>query len=439
VIFFYLLVSVLPLVRHPVWSAFVGDLTVIKYVGAGSLGYAALYLAGRPRPVRFFATAQAVWFVLFSLAGMHSYLTWGIPIFRLGISPFFGYLSFLLFFVITLTVVDSVTRLRNVLLVAVGSVGFASLHVIREWQTYGGFGDYRPGFVTGDANYYSLSALLTVPIAFYLLRAGLRPWQRWFCVACLGVTLLGLTAAASRGGLVGLGAALLVGVWHGRQRARNLRLAVLVLVPLMLISPSSPIRRLLSPTQSDVEASANRVAVWRAGLAMVASSPLTGIGVGNFQPLVLQYSPPGAEVETIAHNTYLEVAAEMGIPGLLVFLAIVWSSMRTLEQLRRRTQRAGPLLLHQAATALQAGIVGFLVAAFFVSAQYQRLFWLAIFLTMVVRSLAQEEEARRRRTEPARPADRDEDTTGGPGARPPQGMEPWTASLARRTAERKSP
>jgi O-antigen ligase len=396
VIFFYLLVSVLPLVRHPLWSAFVGDLTVIKYVGVGSLAYALLYLPARPARVRFFETRQARLFVLFCLLGMASYLAKGIRITRFELSPFVSYLSFLLFFFITLTLVDSLKRLRTVLLVAVASVGFASLHVVREWQKYGGFGEYRPGYVTGDANYYSLSALLTVPIAFCLLRARLRPWQRWFCLTCLGVTLLGLTAAASRGGFVGLGAALLVTVWHNRERARILCLAVLVLTPLMLVSPSSPLRRLLNPAESDREATANRFAAWRAGLRMVAGAPLTGIGVGNFQPLVLQYSTPGQEVETIAHNTYLEVAAEMGVPGLLLYLAIAWSSVGTLDRLRRRTQRDGAPLVHQAAIALQAGVVGFLVAGFFVSAEYQRLFWLAIFLTMVLGSLVPREGPRSR-------------------------------------------
>src|SRR5687767_8500547 len=106
-IFFYLLVSVLPLVRHPLWSAFVGDLTVIKYVGLGSLAYALLYLGARRRPVRYLATPQSRWFLLLCLAGMASYLAWGVRIYRLGISPFFSYVSFLLFFFITLTVVDS--------------------------------------------------------------------------------------------------------------------------------------------------------------------------------------------------------------------------------------------------------------------------------------------------------------------------------------------
>ena len=397
---FYLLVSVLPLARHPLWSAFVGDLTVVKYVGIGSAAYAVVYLAVRTTRARFFETAQARWFVLFAAAGMASYMAWGIPVYRLGISPFFSFVSFLLFFFTTVAVVDSVKRLRLSLVVAVASVGFASLHVIREWQKYGGFGDYRPGYVTGDANYYSLSALITIPIAFYLLKARPRPWERWLCIACLAVTLLGLTAAASRGGLLGLGVAIVWAAVQTRQRWRLLGLAAVVMIPLLLASPSSPLRRLVSPNLSDREATDNRLAAWRAGLSMVTAEPLTGVGVGNFQPLIGQYARPGEDVGTVAHNMYLEIAAEMGLPGLAIFVAILWSAFRTLRRVRRQTRRDGPLILYQSATGLEAGLIGFLAACFFVSAQYQRLFWFAVFLTMVLPSLVRREARRARGPQP---------------------------------------
>jgi O-antigen ligase len=406
VIFFYLLVSVLPLISHPVWSHFVGDLTVIKYVGVGSLAYAVFYLGARRTPPRYFASAQSRWFLPLCALALGSYALWGMPIYAFEASPWLSYVSFLLFFFITLTLVDSTRRLRTVLLVAVGSVGFASAHVVREWQKYGGFGTYRPGYVTGDANYYSLSALLCIPVAFYLIGGRQRPWERWFCRGCLALTILGLTAAASRGALLGLGAALVYACVVSRRRGRMLKLAFGVLLPLLLLSPSSPLPRLLSPDRSDQESSDTRLALWRAGLRMVEAHPVTGVGLGNFKWVVSRYDAPGESLGNVAHNTYVEVAAELGIPGLVLWLGLLASTFRALTRIRRRTRDVPAAdLVHRAALGLQAGMVAFLVATFFVSATQQKLFWLAVFLTMCLPALAREAERRALRAPTTAPPD----------------------------------
>ena len=153
------------------------------------------------------------------------------------------------------------------------------------------------------------------------------------------------------------------------------------LVPLMLISPSSPLGRLLKPDQSDTESSDSRLGLWKHGLLMFAESPLFGVGVGNFQPLMRQRTNDPA-LDHIAHNTYIEIAAELGLAGFVLFGAVVFGTLKTLRRVRDRAARLGPPLLHAGAEGLEVGIVAFLVGAFFVSAQYQKLFWLAVFLSM---------------------------------------------------------
>lgn len=292
--------------------------------------------------------------------------------------------SFLLLFPVTAILVDSVDRLRWVLLSAIGGIAFASLHLIRESQKYGGMAaGYRPGWVTGDPNYYSISALLCLPLAVYLLRTKQPQWERWFCVSAIVVTLLGLTIAASRGALIGLAVASLLAVGRSQRRGRSLLLLFVVLIPLMTFAPSSPLSRLLSPDRSDQESTDRRAALWEAGLRMIRAHPLTGIGTGSFKPL-------SGNLEGIAHNTYIEVAAELGIPGLAVFGAILFSTARTLARVRRSTRASGPALIYHASEAIQVGLTGALVAIFFVSAGYQKLLWLMVFLTMSLPALAAE-------------------------------------------------
>jgi hypothetical protein len=58
-----------------------------------------------------------------------------------------------------------------------------------------------------------------------------------------------------------------------------------------------------------------------------------------------------------------------------------------MNRLRRRVSDSGPPLLYEAATGIQAGLIGFAVALFFVSGWFLKLFWLMVFLSMAAPAL----------------------------------------------------
>jgi O-antigen ligase len=383
----YLLITVMPMIRHPLWSDVFGDLTVVKYLGMLCMLYALIYLPVRNGPLRLLRTWQARFFVLFALLVIALFLVIGGDV-AIEISPLMSFASFLMFFFITLTVVDSLHRLRMVLLMAIASVAYASLHVLREWQKYGDFAaGYRPGWVTGDPNYYSLSALLCVPIALYLLKTEQPRWERWLCIGSIVVTVLGLTLAASRGGFVGMVAASLFVVARAKRRFRSLVIVTAVILPLMVVAPSSPLTRIFNPDQFDIYSADHRMDLAAAGMRMFQSHLLTGIGPGNFKPMLERFAD--LDEQHIAHNTYVSVMAEMGVPGILLFAAVILATFVSLERVRRATLLRGPLLIGHTAEALQVCLVGFLAAAFFVTAENHRLFWLIIFISMVLPPLAE--------------------------------------------------
>jgi len=77
----------------------------------------------------------------------------------------------------------------------------------------------------------------------------------------------------------------------------------------------------------------------------------------------------------------------MGIPQSLIFLAILFFSYRSFEQVRRRTKHSGPKLVYDAALGLGAGLIGHAVGALTFSAEYQKLFWLVLCLSMCLPAL----------------------------------------------------
>lgn len=397
-IFFYYLVTQLPLDQDPTWEKFVGTATAIKYLGFVCVLYAILHLTIRGKFPRYLAAPQAPIFLIFFSINFVSYWTMGAH-FSIRTSPFMIELSMASLFFVVLSVVDNFPRLRWTLLAAVAALGWASLFVIREWV---GDPGSRPGWIVGDANYFAQDACLVLPVMFlFMVRSRVR-WERFFVLGCMVVTVVAAMLGGSRGGMFAICAACLWLIWHSPNRVRNTAILVVLLIPPLVLSPFSPIQRLIHPKYSDENGEQARIIAWRAGMRMVQQHPLFGIGLGEFKPQMLKYADPGVHFRSIAHETYLEVAAETGLPNLVVFLAMLLFTYLSLGRVRRRAADSGPPVLYMAATGLQAGLVGFCVGAFFLSAEYLKLFWLWIFLSMVLPSfLPQGKGKRGRHDEPA--------------------------------------
>jgi len=391
-ILFYFLIFVLPLSQHHIWAQFVGDLTGIKYIGIVCLPYAIFHLAQRKTLPRFFLTWQArLFMVLYVLAALSSFLLARLPI---SASHFISYTSFLAFFFITVSVVDSRARVRWVVLSGIGSIGLASVYVLRDWQLYHNlYAGYRPGWVVGDPNYFTVNALLFMPVALLLLQQKQPRWQRLFCLGCLILTLAAVALSASRGGFLGLVASGLYFLLKSRHRVRNFALVCGALAVLALPVQISPVQRLFHPTQSDEDAQQIRLALWDGGLKMVVAHPLFGVGLDNYPSEITKYVDPAKvpkyeTVRRVAHNSYMEIAAEMGVPALFVFLGIIISCISSLGRVRRAALKSNDEFLSRVALGLQSGILGASVALFFVSGEYQKMFWMAVFLTTCLPALA---------------------------------------------------
>lgn len=387
---FYLLISGMPLVRDPLFERFMSDLTAIKYLGVLCLAYAAWHCALARRGPGLWQAPQARWFELLCLWAAASWLLMGVPL-AWDQSPLLSYVSFALLLIITLCVVDTWPRMEHVLWAVIFAVALASLYILREWQEYHAvYADFRPGFVTGDPNYFTASALVGLPLALLFGGRAMAWWKRLVARGCALLTVLAIGLAASRGGLLGLGALLAFLCWR-KRRWGTLALALCLAIPPLALWSNSPLNRLLHPTISDQKSSNTRLALWQAGLHMVTDHPLTGIGLGNFKVEVQAYAAGHKALDHIAHNTYLELAAEMGVPALLAYILVLWYCDRSLAA--AESSPGSPPWVADAALALRAGLIGFSVSAFFLSAEYTKLLWLLIALSAAMRRLQAETAA----------------------------------------------
>ena len=361
------------------------DFTVIKALGLLGLAWAGLLLAAGDPAGRLLASQPARLFLVFLSVIAVVAVAHGTG-FQYAISRYLGFLVFLPFVIVA---VRSQRDVRLVLAAMVLSYVVVFPYAVRQMIR---FGD-RLGIGLYETNYLAAILTLLIPMAFVLSSQAHLPMRRalWAGGGLLLVLMVFLTS--SRGGFLGLLAAGMMFVY----RRRGLGSAVAVLLMLLgsaLLLPTDLGSRALATIFQDSDdvppglEHSNRahVALFWAALRMIGDSPLVGVGPLNFKSLSTLYT--GLHEGNIAHNSFLEIAAEFGLPALAVFVLLLAATFRTLGRATRLDGSPEARELAGWAEGLRSGLAGFLVAGFFISAQYEKILWLSIFLTIVLGALA---------------------------------------------------
>lgn len=180
----------------------------------------------------------------------------------------------------------------------------------------------RAGTLGSGANGYGTLIILCSGVALgYLLSRDER--RRWpALVAYVAVASVALAFTLSRGAWLGFFTMLVVlALWNPQFR----RWLWLGLLPLAVAFTAIPrlAPRLLSIFTA--EAYLSRVYIWRSAWRMIQDHPLTGVGAGVFMHVYGAYVQPGASEQSVAyaHNLFLQVWAEFGLIGFVIFLAIL--------------------------------------------------------------------------------------------------------------------
>jgi O-Antigen ligase len=364
------------------------DFTVIKALGLLGFAWASMRLAAGDPAARLLGTRPARLFLVFLGVVVVVAVFHGTG-FQYAVSRYLGFLVFLPFIIVA---VRSESDLRRVLQAMVLSFVLMFPYGVRQMVR---FGD-RLGVGLYEANYLATILVLLVPLALVLASQQRVPMRRALWAGCALLLVLMVFLTSSRGGFIGLLAAFMVFVY--RRRGIGGAVAVLLLLlGTILVLPTDLGSRALATIFQDTSSAlppgleqSNRahVALFWAALRMIADNPLTGVGPLNFKELSTLYT--GLDQGNIAHNSFLEIAAELGLPALGIFLLLIAATFRTLGRAARLgAGSAEARELASWAEGLRSGLIGFLVAGCFISAQYEKILWLTLFLAIVLGALAE--------------------------------------------------
>jgi len=162
---------------------------------------------------------------------------------------------------------------------------------------------------------------------------------------------LGLLLSGSRGGIVALAAALLLTaammVRRSRTRQQGL-LTILFCLAVLLFGLGVGIDHTMADFAFE-KAQAGLAMRWERSkslVPMLADYPLAGVGLGSWRDLYGRYVPEGIGYLNAghAHNDWLEVGTELGLPGLAVMalgFAALWIKLARAWQGRRDPHALG--------------------------------------------------------------------------------------------------
>jgi putative inorganic carbon (hco3(-)) transporter len=347
--------------------------SVVKLIGALLLLGYVLRALSRDEDVRLPATLPTL--VLFVMLVLLSLMVSGDI--ASGLSKTLRYLLFAAFAFLFVQLVRTRGELVGTLRVLVASASVAALYGSVRFVA----GDVeRVSGPIGEANDFAYVLASVLPFAIYLALHDRRLRALW--APCCAILVLALFGTLSRGALVGFAAVVLWAVATRRTRVRGVIAGAIVVGGVLLLA-FTLWRPLIDErlAAKGVVAQANvdsREAYWRAAVSMAADHPLLGVGPGRYGIESQNYilDDPINIQQPVAHNSYLEVLAEGGIPTLLVFIALIVGSWRLLAQARRRfaavEDRDGLRLV----AAAQAALVVAIVSANFLSVQITVPLWL---------------------------------------------------------------
>jgi len=301
--------------------------------------------------------------------------------------------------VMCLVLAGSVRRVRDVERLALVYFGVTVVYVavvLARFQL--GAGGWRLGrLYYYDANDLATLIACAMPLGLYFVLSRRPPLVRLLAVVGLALLAAAQIRSGSRGGFLAflaVAAFVLLGFTTVPARARVAGLVVILAVLFTTASDRywTQMQTMLRPGEDyNLTSETGRTKIWKRGLGYLAAHPVLGIGLTNFQVAEGTISPLAKLQERgvgvrwgAAHNTFIQVAAELGVPGLLFFVGLITSAFVSLRRVARRAldPSAFPPDVSRLAQSLMAALVGFVVGAFFLSLAYTDMLYTLVALAI---------------------------------------------------------
>ena len=237
------------------------------------------------------------------------------------------FISLLMYAVLFGVVLQGIRTSRQVRQVVMVLVGMGLCEGVLGIVQYVWLGETRAMGTFFNPNFFATYEVAALSIALGLLsgipRSEMKRWQRTFLWSTVAITFSAFMVAQSRGALLALVTA---GIFIGCYRFGKIGLMILIVSLVAGAVIPNPLKQRIVDAAAQDPYAFSRVDIWKSSIERIVDRPL-GMGLGMYKYASFQYRFPiesnivryGKRAES-AHNEYLQMAVELGVGGLAIFL-----------------------------------------------------------------------------------------------------------------------
>jgi probable O-glycosylation ligase (exosortase A-associated) len=336
----------------------------------------------------FLILAYIFWFFIAYLFAFKQDLAW---------QPFIDFSKWVIIYFLLINIINDRRRLYIFLIVFLLLNFKYTQFAARIWISNGFYSDPRglnagggigAGFFQ-NPNDFGVAINSVLGISYCMIRADINKiirWfkMQWFHIVCTITMIIAIVASSSRGAALGLGVVFLA-VWY-KSKKKTIGIAFLIIVATAIIAliPEDNWARFQSMGSDEDRTSQSRLALWRAGMRMASEYPVTGVGPNNF--IYVNTEHYFSELSEVQHNVYVQAMSELGYPGLMLFLMMIFGCFYNNRKARKMLQekQIDDSFLYSLTHGLDICIIGFIVNGFFITVLYYPFFWMLLILNVAL-------------------------------------------------------
>ena len=270
-------------------------------------------------------------------------------------------------------VVTSIDELRKLLAIQAGTVVLVTVASVLVHHTkFGRLMGIQKGILE-NPNDLAMNIAINFPLCVAFLLASKGAGRKLFWVVGLAFMSWAVIATYSRSGMVAMALAVAISLWEfgirGRRVVLMMTAGIIAVIGLgVVVATPHYLIRMESIIGGNIEGSLDRgsmegrAQLLKDSLLIMVKHPLFGIGPGNF--------PSYTQTWLVAHNTYAELGAEAGLPGLLLFVLLLGLTVRKIKRVRNLPGYQSSQDIRLWTSGLWAAMAAYISGAMFASTEY---------------------------------------------------------------------
>ncbi|PHR95885.1 MAG: hypothetical protein COA78_29455 [Blastopirellula sp.] len=313
---------------------------------------------GKAKPIVYCLLGYWAWLIISACFAPHQDVAWlDVELHSKILLPLF----------IGCTLIDSVEKIKQLCWVIVLCLGFHAFEAnIDTFQ--GGYQLELYGWSGLDNNGACIGFVTAAGIAFFLGLGETVWWKRW--PAFIFAALLAHTPmfGSSRGGMLGLACIGVASVYLIPKKPIYITYLCLgFIVAGSLAGPRvmEEFATIFAGEEQRDGSADSRIELWKDCTDAMLNNPLTGLGPNHWEYAAVEIY--GWETRKASHSTWFNIAAELGIPGIMFFLGFYFFTIKLAWKVLKQPQSEENYWHPHFARIILASLAGFLVSASFVN------------------------------------------------------------------------